>query len=125
MPPQCTVAVFQIGVLVVFSNYDPVWGNELGLREEAQRLFVSAVVSVRGIKKAKVTGDCRGIEQPQCLNGLALVDLESFSDLQGPQVLADYADSPGILLGEINHPRAAAQRLNANRSRAREEIDPC
>src|SRR2546423_13477573 len=82
------------------------------------------MMTIRRIEKAKIACHCRGVEQPECLNGFPFLDLKSFGNTKGAQVFPN--DTSGFLLffSKIDHAGAPAERLDAYRSRARKEINP-
>jgi hypothetical protein len=121
---QSTVAICEIRMLVVLGDHDPVRRDELGLREKAQGLFIGTVMRVGRIKKAEIAGHSRRIEQPQRLNGLALMDLKPLSYLQGAKILADYASGLGVILSEVHSASPPAQRLNPHCSGAGKQVYP-
>ncbi len=120
---QAPGALARIKMLVVLGNDDSTFRQQLQSGNQAQRFLVGAFHFVRWIEEAESAAHPSRREFTQSLRRTLLQNLAALRDLQRGEIFADDADRLAAALDEVNLCRAAAQRLDADRTGSGEQID--
>src|SRR5579862_2932048 len=79
---------------------------------------------VRGVNEYHVGRDVLTLHPPKSSRQFFLKDLEAFADSQALKILTDCLRSGRRILDEMYFLSSAAKRFDANRARAREQVQP-